>query len=235
MPVRCIALCSPSAMLSIIIPTLNAADGLQQMLQSLKEVANSQLIICDGGSDDGTLNYAGEAGVEIVCSEKGRGIQLAAGANIAAGDWLLFLHADTSLAANWHSVVEDFIATSDTQNTAAVFRFRLDDTSSTARILEYIVYLRTKLFALPYGDQGLLISRKLYDEVGGFRPIAIMEDVDIIRRIGRRRLTVLACTATTSAARYRRDGYLRRMARNVLCITMWFAGVPPKRIARVYR
>ncbi|NNE23886.1 MAG: glycosyl transferase family 2, partial [Rhizobiales bacterium] len=93
---------------------------------------------------------------------------------------------------------------------------------------------RTKWLALPYGDQGLLISKAHYDRIGGFRPIPIMEDVDIVRRIGRRNLTQLDCSAVTSAGRYRQEGYLRRISRNIVCLSMWFLGVAPDKIARVY-
>ncbi len=118
---------------------------------------------------------------------------------------------------------------------AAVFRFRLDDTDWRARLLEKIVAVRARTFALPYGDQCLLVSRAFYDELGGFKPIPIMEDVDMVRRIGRRRLHLLAHDAVTSAERYRKAGYLKRMGRNLLCIFLWFSGVSPERIVRIYQ
>ena len=192
-----------------------------------------ELIIADGGSTDATLDIARKQSARIVSGSRGRGPQLAAGGAEASGDWLLFLHADTHLEAGWQSIVRQFIG--GNSGKAGVFRFRLDDQSSKARLLEWIVALRTRIFALPYGDQGLLISRRLYDEIGGFRPIPIMEDVDIVRRIGRRRLRCLECDAVTSAARYHHDGYLPRILRNVVCISLWFAGVSPQRIARIYQ
>ena len=97
-----------------------------------------------------------------------------------------------------------------------------------------MVACRCRWLVLPYGDQGLLISRKLYDELGGFRPMPMMEDVDLVRRIGRKRLTMLGHRAVTSAARYRRDGYLRRSARNLTCLSLFCVGVPPRLIARLY-
>jgi len=92
-----------------------------------------------------------------------------------------------------------------------------------------------RLFGLPYGDQGLLISRRLYDEVGGYRPLALMEDVDLVRRIGRHRLRRLDATALTSAERWRRDGWLRRSGRNLVCLALYALGVAPGHIARAYR
>jgi hypothetical protein len=91
-----------------------------------------------------------------------------------------------------------------------------------------------KLLALPYGDQGLLISRALYDAVGGYRPLPLMEDVDLVRRLGRRRLAVLPATATTSAERWRRDGWARRSARNLACLALHRMGMSEERVARIY-
>ncbi len=229
-------------MLSIVMPTLNAESDLQACLDGLqdglKAFDRSEIIVADGGSTDATVQIAEHAGAHIVNSEKGRGSQLAAGAAAARGDWLLFVHADTRLADGWPETVAQFIkivAQANDPLKAAVFRFRLDDPSPMARCLESIVELRTWWFALPYGDQCLLISRKFYQQLGGFKPIPIMEDVDIVRRIGRNRLVVLPCDAITSASRYKHEGYLRRMARNVVCLSMWFAGVAPEQIARIYR
>ncbi len=102
------------------------------------------------------------------------------------------------------------------------------------RALETLVALRVFLFALPYGDQGLLIRRRHYAVLGGFRPLPLMEDVDFIRRIGRRRLRPLPCAATTSARRWREEGWITRSARNLACLTMFSAGAPIERIARFY-
>jgi len=96
------------------------------------------------------------------------------------------------------------------------------------------VALRAKFFALPYGDQGLLIRRDLYDRLGGFADMPLMEDVDLIRRIGRQRLIYLKSTALTSAARYQAAGYLRRPLRNLFCLSLYFMHVPPRLIARLY-
>ncbi len=228
-------------MLSIIVPTLNAAGHLDTTLAAIAGSAGAlgdwELIVADGGSHDRTLELAEAAGARIVTGEPGRGHQLKRGANVATGDWLLFIHADTRLGDTWGRTVARFIELMEyePEPKAAVFRYRLDDRGMRARLLEVIVELRTWWFALPYGDQGLLISRAHYDEVGGFRPIPIMEDVDIVRRIGRRRLVTLNCEAFTSAGRYRKDGYLRRTTRNLLCLTLWFLGVSPERIARIYR
>ncbi len=120
------------------------------------------------------------------------------------------------------------------QGRAGYFDFALDDTASAARRLERIVAWRCRVLALPYGDQGLLISRALYDAVGGFARLPLMEDVDLVRRLSRRRLARIGVCCVASARRYRRDGYWRRPLRNLFCLSLYFAGMPLERIARLY-
>jgi len=218
--------------LSVVIPTLNAADGLAATLAALD--AADEIIVVDGGSRDDTVALARKLGARVIETAPGRGGQLAAGAAAAAADWLLFLHADTVLESGWREAVERHQSRPDGIERAACFGFALDDDSAQARRLERWVALRVAVLALPYGDQGLLIHRTLYDRVGGYRPLPLMEDVDLVRRLGRRRLTVLDARAVTSARRWRQDGWLRRSARNLLCLALFHIGVPAERIARLY-
>lgn len=227
-----------AAPVSVVIPTLDAAASLPAALDSLREGTAAGLVrevmVSDGGSKDGTLGIARQRDCRAVTGGRGRGGQLARGAEAAGGEWLLFLHADTRLAAGWSEEVRAWLARPGAPGRAAVFAFALDDPSWKARLLERLVAARVAALALPYGDQGLLISRRLYDALGGFRPLPLMEDVDLVRRIGRARLTRFATPAVTSAARYLRDGYGRRMSRNALCLGLYLAGVPPARIVRLY-
>ena len=181
------------------------------------------------------MSVAKGLGAETLTSARGRGAQLAAGAETASTEWLLFLHADTVLAKGWTEEVAGFCADPGNRERAAVFRFALADDAPAARRLERIVDWRTRVLGLPYGDQGLLIQRAFYQSLGGFRALPLMEDVDLVRRIGRRRLHLFHSAAVTSAARYQRDGYSLRPARNLLCLLLYFAQVPPSLIARIYR
>ena len=218
-----------------MIPTLNAAEHLSRVLASF---ANSpivrEIVIADGGSNDDTVAIARPAGAVVVSAECGRGPQLRAGAAAATSEWLLFLHADCRLSPGWEDAVEAFLATFDAGSRAGYFAFALDDPSPAARRLERIVAWRCRAFGLPYGDQGLLIARSLYDAVGGFSPLPLMEDVDLARRLGRDRLALLDAMVISSANRYRTGGYFRRPLRNLFCLSLYFAGVPPRRIARLY-
>lgn len=160
--------------------------------------------------------------------------QLHAGAQAATQEWLLFLHADTLLARDWRTHVDAHIGSAGATRIAGLFRFKLDDAAWQARALEALVAVRVFLFALACGDQGLLIHRDLYTALGGFRPLPLMEDVDLVRRIGRRRLRTLPCAAITSAQRWRKDGWLKRSARNLACLAMFSVGAPVERVARFY-
>ena len=217
-------------MLSVIIPTLNAAPTLALCLEAVAQAG--EIIVVDGGSRDDSVAIAGRAGARCIQAPANRGGQLHAGAAAAAGDWLLFLHADTILAPAWHEAVAAHIDASPLD--AACFAFRLDDRAWQARLMEAAVATRVRTLGLPYGDQGLLISRALYESAGGFRALALMEDVDMVRRL-RRRVRVLPVSALTSAERWRRDGWFRRSARNGICLAAFFLGAPPARIARLYR
>lgn len=218
--------------LSVVIPALNAVDSLAATLAALDPA--DEVIVVDGGSRDGTPALASELGARVIVTLPGRGGQLAAGASAVTADWMLFLHADTVLSAGWRAVVDSYLSRPDAAERAGCFRFALDDASSQARRLERWVAWRVVALALPYGDQGLLIHRTLYDGVGGYRPLPLMEDVDLVRRLGRRRLTVLDASAVTSARRWRQEGWLRRSARNLVCLALFYAGVSPERIAQLY-
>lgn len=230
-----------AGMISVVIPTLNAEAGLVRCLTALVPAAMDgvvrEVIIADGGSTDATAAIADSAGADFIQAERGRGSQLAAGAHAAKCPWLLFLHADTVLQPGWEEEALSHMRATDLgdrPDAAAVFRFRLDDSGLGAAWLQNMVRLRCAVLALPYGDQGLLISRRLYDETGGFRAMPLMEDVDMVRRLGRRRIVRLRTAAVTSARRYRQEGYARRGLRNLACLSLYYLRVPPRFLTRLY-
>lgn len=221
--------------LSVVIPTLNAAQHLGRTLDALAGGGiDMEIIIADGGSTDGTLRIARAFGATVIEAPRGRGPQLRAGAEAALGDWLFFLHADSVPQRGWQVILRGFTGNNENQYKAGYFQLILDDPAPAARRVEDLANWRAEHLALPYGDQGLVVSRAFYDFLEGFNDIALMEDVDLVRRIGRKRLLALPSAVTTSAARYRRQGWWLRPALNLCCLALFYAGVPPHWIAKIY-
>lgn len=225
-----------TTVLSIVIPTLEAELTICSTLKScaVSSLA-TQILVVDGGSLDNTRKIACAQGATVVDSLPGRGTQLAAGAEAASGEWLLFLHADSCLASGWDGFVTQFMNERSNRFRAAVFDLRLDDDNPQARRLEWLVKWRTRLLAMPYGDQGLLISRAFYDGLGGYRPLPVMEDVDFIRRVGRAYLRVLDSHITTSAIKYQQGGYWHRPLKNLGLMCLYRLGIPPSKLAELYK
>ena len=228
--------------LDVVIPTLDAAAEIEATLAALAAGRRGEIgarlvreiLVVDGGSVDDTVTRARRAGARVITSPRGRGTQLAAGAEASAAGWLLFLHADTRLALGWAGPVAAFIQGSPEGDRVAVFTLAFDDASVHARALARLANWRARHLALPYGDQGLIISRALYDRLGGFRPLPLMEDVDLVRRVGRGRLVHLDAVAVTSADHYRHWGWWPRAARNLALLALYYLGVPPRLLERLY-
>ncbi|MBQ0751150.1 MAG: TIGR04283 family arsenosugar biosynthesis glycosyltransferase [Roseovarius sp.] len=222
------------AALSVVIPTRNAGAGLPSCLAALMEGLEAglirELIVSDAGSEDATLQIADAAGAVIVQGAASRGGQLRRGAQVAGGDWLLFLHADTVLPPGWAGVVSARMA----QGGPAAFRLAFDAAGVMPRLVAGWANLRSRVLGLPYGDQALLIARNDYEAVGGFADIPLMEDVAIARAL-KGRIALLPLAVTTSAARYQREGWLWRGARNLWTLIRYLCGVDPEVLAKAYR
>lgn len=222
------------AALSVVIPTRDAGAGLPRCLAALMEGLEAglirELVVSDGGSGDATLTIADAAGAVIVVGAPSRGGQLRRGAQGAGGEWLLFLHADTVLPAGWSAAVIAQMG----QGRPAAFRLAFDAAGILPRLVAGWANLRSRVFGLPYGDQALLIARQEYEAVGGFADIPLMEDVAMARAL-KGQIMLLPLTVTTSAARYLRDGWLRRGARNLWTLIRYLCGADPVRLAEAYR
>lgn len=222
------------APISIVIPTLNAEAALPACLAALGEGLAAglirELVVTDGGSTDATLRIAEAAGAVVVTGPASRGGQLRRGVEAAQGDWLLVLHADTMLADGWAEVVLNTLG----QRGAWYFQLRFDATGLVPRFVAGWANLRSRIFGLPYGDQGMLLDRQTYLEVGGFPDIPLMEDVALARAL-RGRLRPLPADVVTSAVKYQKQGWLRRGSRNLWTLARYVAGVSPERLAQAYR
>jgi rSAM/selenodomain-associated transferase 2 len=222
------------APISVIIPTLNAAEALPACLgalgEGLAEGLVRELIVSDGGSTDETLEIAAGAGAEIVTGVPSRGGQLRRGVAQARGDWVLLLHADTLLEEGWTGPVKAAL----TRPAAYHFRLAFDHPGLPAMLVAGWANLRSKLFKLPYGDQALLVPRDLLAKCGGVPDMPLMEDVALARAL-RSDLRQLSACAVTSAAKYRQQGWLRRGGRNLRTLLRYLAGTNPEKLAREYR
>lgn len=222
------------APLSVIIPTLNAEAELPRVLGCLMAGLEAgvlrEVVVSDAGSSDRSLEMAEVAGAVVVSGVAGRGGQMARGADVAGGAWLLFLHADTVLGDGWDAAV---LAHIGGETRAGYFRLRFSVSGFWPWFVAGWANVRARVFGLPYGDQGLLISRQMYDAVGGFDDIALMEDVAMVRRL-RGQLCCLPVQAVTSAARYQHAGWLRQGVRNLWRLGRYFAGVDPAKLRRGY-
>jgi len=224
-------------MLAVIIPTLNAESCLPSLLPELKDV---RLVISDGGSTDETLAQGLSSGAVIARGRPGRGAQMVRGADLAgAADSVqayLFLHADCQLLPGWQKAVE---AALETPNTAWYFRYQPNGKGFGVMWLRFIVWLRGWAWKLPYGDQGLIIPREMYDAVGGYdseKPL--FEDVDIIDRIktkyGRRALQKLPIALNTDISDHLRQGVWTRGWRNYKLLKAYRRGESVTELLRRY-
>lgn len=218
---------------SIVIPVHRDTAALARTLD-VTSLVDTELIVSavhDDAEAHQALRAAHPAVIWVEC-DRGRARQMNAGAAAAAGDWLLFLHADTQLPARWR----DAIASADQSAgvIAGCFRFTLDAPGGWARAIEYGVRLRVALFGLPYGDQAIFVRRDVFRAIRGYSDLPIMEDVDLVCRLrSRGRLSCSPLPAVTSARRWQREGWVRRTAANVIVILLYFAGVAPAKLARL--
>jgi rSAM/selenodomain-associated transferase 2 len=222
-------------LVSIVIPVRNDAGPLGALLDQLPPHPDAELIVSVTDPEDESLAslMAERPDVRWVHGAVGRGPQQNAGAALAGGRWLWFLHADSHVPAAW---MDQFRAT-DVQTDVAggAFRFALDSNAWQARLWETGVALRVRLFGLPYGDQGIFVRRAVFERMGGFRPLPLMEDVEFVGRLKREgRIRALKEQVHTSARRWEREGWWRRSARNQGLLALYYVGVSPEWLARLY-
>lgn len=224
--------------LSVIIPVLNESELINSLLSHLSGMqspAPVEVIVVDGDPAGSTLEVISRTGVVTLTSPPGRGLQMNAGARRASGDYLLFLHADTRLAAN--GPVEMCRVLAHRQVGAGAFSLAIDSPKRIFRLIERTVTVRSRLTHIPYGDQALFIKRDLFIDSGGFRDLPLMEDVDLMRRVKRSgaAIVILPQKARTSPRRWLAEGILYCTLRNWVLITLYLAGASPHRLARYYR
>ncbi|MFM2314399.1 MAG: hypothetical protein RLZZ04_3675 [Cyanobacteriota bacterium] len=228
--------------ISIIIPVLNEARVIKQTLENLTQYSGIEIIVVDGGSQDETVAIAeqkrsliAETSVKVITViGKGRAGQMNAGANLAQSDILLFLHGDSQLPSNFIDLVPQTL--DQNQTIAGAFELAIDGSSRSLRWIEMLVRMRSRILSLPYGDQGIFISKQAFIEAGGFADLPIMEDFEFIRRIKRRgRIAIAPAAVTTSDRRWQKLGVWQTTLINQLMLAGYFLGIPPTKLSRFYR
>ena len=217
--------------ISIIIPTLNEEGCLKNTLKSIGR--GTEIIVVDGGSSDSTREIANDFTEKVILSERGRGAQMDRGAREASGDILLFLHADTSLPKDWRDCIEN--ALKDDRVVGGGFRLKIDSKGFSFRLIEAAANIRAKYLGLIYGDQAIFVKRDAFFSTGGFMGLPLMEDVDFIRRIRKKgKVLLLDADVSTSPRQWQKKGILRTTIENLFFLSLYYAGVSPQRLYRLY-
>ena len=219
--------------ISVIIPTLNEAAVLEETLRCLRGAATLETIVVDAGSEDGTVGLAAAHGARIIRAAKCRARQMNAGAAVATGPLLLFLHADTRLPEGFEEHIRNALRQPGV--VAGAFELGIDSAMRSLRIIETVANLRARYLHMPYGDQGLFVRAGVFHNVGGFPDFPLMEDFELLRRLRRcGRVVVVRARVATSPRRWQRLGPWRTTWTNQMIVLGYYLGVSPSRLANWY-
>lgn len=220
--------------ISIVIPVLNEANAIGDVLAQVGKACAVEVIVVDGGSHDETVTLAQSMGVKVICATAGRANQMNAGAAVATGEILLFLHADTRLPSEFATLVRQ--ALQDPKTVAGAFELQIDAQMWGLRTIEVMVNLRSRLLSLPYGDQGIFLKSSVFRKIGGFPNLPIMEDFEFMRRLRTLgKVAIVPASVLTSGRRWQKLGVVKTTALNQIAIVAYLLGVSPHRIVRWYR
>jgi rSAM/selenodomain-associated transferase 2 len=220
---------------SVIIPALNEEGVIGRCIESLaSEEAVYEIIVADAGSRDKTVEIAGEyKNVKTITTERGRGRQMNRGAALAGGDVFLFLHADTHLQIGWAGEMISSLCSGSAVGGA--FTFAIDERKRKYRLIESWVRFRCSAFKLPYGDQGIFMKREIFEKLGGYKDIPLMEDVDIVERMKKTGpIIMLQRKAFTHARKWEKEGLISRSFFNQVVMLLYRLGIDPERLAKIY-
>ena len=219
---------------TIVIPTYNSERTINNTLNILTKIFKN-IIVVDGQSKDLTRKICNKYNTKLfTLKNNNRGIQLNLGSEKVFTNWILFLHADSILENTAIEEIEKFISSDENKYKAATFKLKFDQVNIYAFLLSKVVTFRSKYFKLPYGDQGLLISKTFYNKIGGYKNLPIMEDVEIIRNVGFRNIKILNSYIITDSIRYKSSGWLIRPFINLYCLTLYFLGFNIEIINKIY-
>ena len=222
-----------SPQISIIIPALNEEKTIAKTIDSVNDGFNVEVIVVDGGSSDKTVYEAKSAGAQIIKSQPPRSSQMNKGAEEAKGEILLFLHADTILPSGYELTVRGTLDYPEI--CAGAFHFKLDEESPSLSRSEKLANFRSEILKMPYGDQGIFLKKSLFDEVGGFPEMPIMEDFEFVRRVRKYGdIFTAPFPAITSDRRWKERGVLKTTTINQLMIVGYYLGISPEKLRKWY-
>lgn len=223
-----------AAKISIVIPTLNEAGNIREAIATTQPSTNIEVIVIDGGSQDDTVEIAESLGVKVIPSSPGRASQMNAGAVAASGEILLFLHADTRLPTNFDVMVRT--ALQKPRTVAGAFALRIDAPLLSLRWVEWGVKWRSHFWQIPYGDQAIFLTKEVFQQIGKFPELPIMEDFELIRRLKRTgNIVIIPVPVVTSARRWLQKGVFQTTLLNQIVIIAYLLGVSPEQIRSWYR
>jgi rSAM/selenodomain-associated transferase 2 len=229
-----ISVATSSPVISVVVPTLDEAPSLAQTLTVARRHGAADVVVADGGSRDATRDVATRFADAVVVAERGRAAQMNAGAAAARGDVLLFLHADTRLPDDFADAIVRALAAPDA--VAGFFAVLLDAAGWRYRMIGRLISVRSRLTRIATGDQAIFVRRDVFEALGGYAPLPLMEDIELMRRLKRRgRVVALPQAVTTSARRWQRHGVWRTVLLMWTLRLAYYAGISPVTLARWYR
>ncbi|MCH7989936.1 MAG: TIGR04283 family arsenosugar biosynthesis glycosyltransferase [Planctomycetes bacterium] len=218
--------------ISIIIPTLNEADRIAEVIEQTRKLGDCEIIVVDGNSSDETLKAAESADI-LLTAPQGRATQQNAAAKAASGDVLLFLHADCRLEPGSLEAVSKSLQ--DERIVGGCFRQTIDAAGLRYRLVESGNALRVKLCKWAYGDQGIFVRREVFEQLGGFPELRLMEDLFFMKTLKKAgRFVLLDARIHVSPRRWQHKGVLRQTLKNWILITLAHTGISPNRLAKFY-
>jgi rSAM/selenodomain-associated transferase 2 len=217
------------------MPVLNEAANLQRAIDSTQPSDNIEVIVVDGGSGDDTCRVAAACGVQVIGSPAGRSKQMNLGAAAATGEILLFLHGDSRLPLGFDRLIRQVMSAKQPP-IAGAFWLGIEAPQKSLRWVEWGVKWRSQVCQMPYGDQGIFLSARVFNEIGGFPDLPIMEDFELIRRLRQRgKISIVPQPVMTSARRWLQKGILKTTLINQIMVLGYLGGISPARLVELYR